>query len=266
MDEQAVKTLLAAVKGATLHELGEKAFVTLPEGHSVQEVTNLLDPPVRTKQTIELLTEEDYIAYVKAYSTELENSANFADPNKTCFSTVFDYHDFDGRRGTKDHVAVYNCPLSPEWVTWRTFNGNLRTQEEFARFIEENLADISKPEPATLLEVALKLQVKKGVQFVSEMRLQDGQHQFRYDETIRGTTSNGEIKIPDTFQLLIPVFLGSKPITVQARLRYRLQESKLVIGYELVRAQRLVAEEFDKAVARVRKAVNGPLYMAKLPL
>ncbi|MGE4078916.1 MAG: DUF2303 family protein [Reyranella sp.] len=152
-------------------------------------------------------------------------------------------------RGTCDHRAVYDCPASEEWKIWTAFNGKARAQPEFARFLEDNLPDVIAPPSADMLRIAMTLQVKKDVNFESDLRLDNGQAQLRYEETIRGTTRNGDLVIPDQFTISIPVFEGTPRVPIQARLRYRLADQKLSMWYDLVRPE-VVKREAVQAVTR----------------
>lgn len=142
-------------------------------------------------------------------------------------------------------------------VKYGQANGKLLAQAEFARFIEDNLPDIVQPAAADMLRIALTLQVKKDAAYASDLRLDNGQTQFRYEETIRGTTKAGDLLIPDSFTLNIPVFLGGPRLTVTARLRYRIQEQKLVIGYELVRPQHVRLAEVTRVTSEIAKKLEG---------
>ncbi|MBF0263264.1 MAG: DUF2303 family protein [Magnetococcales bacterium] len=47
-----------------------------------------------------------------------------------------------------------------------------------------------------ILEVATTLQVKRNVEFQSSTRLSDGQVQFSYQETQKGSTNKGMVEMP----------------------------------------------------------------------
>lgn len=276
MEQEAMDLLLKAV-GSKIEIRtydGEHQIAIIPHDYKIEDLKRFLPEPPRVKQRIEHLTEASFCQYVKDFRLEdgadLQTSV-FADERAGHYSAVFDYHSTTpigvGIRGDCDHSATYLCPESEEWKTWMGFSAKLMPQEEFARFIETWLGDIIKPPAAELLEVALTLQVKKGVQFSSQMRLSDGQHQFRYDETIRGSTTAGDIKIPDAFTINIPVFLGGEKQKIEAKLRYRLDGPKLTIGYEVLRPNQIRNDAISQVTARIRKALDKtPFYTAKSPL
>ena len=163
----------------------ERAVVVVPDGFSVKDIREMLPPPPRPIESIELLTAESFIDYVASFGDQL-GSVIFADEAAGQYRAVLDYHqvndaDSTVQRGTCDHVARYQCPQSLQWQVWLGSNGKMVAQTDFARFIEDNLPDIIRPTAATMLQVAMKLQVKKDVQFASEVRLDNGQTQLRYE-------------------------------------------------------------------------------------
>lgn len=212
----------------------EHAVAVVPDGFTVKDLSSLLPPPPRPKESIVLLSPRALAEYVRAFG-QAPLTAIFADEPRGHYQAILDYHQ-PGQpgRGTCDHRAVYDCPASEEWKIWTAAHGKQLPQVDFARFLENNLPDIVAPAAADMLRVALTLQVKKDVNFESDLRLDNGQAQLRYEETVRGTTRAGDLVIPDQFTISIPVFEGTPRVTIVARLRYRLAEQKLVMWYELV--------------------------------
>lgn len=245
----------------------ERAVVVVPDGFSVKDIRDMLPPPARPVESIELLTAQSFIDYVGHFGDE-QASVIFADESAGQYRAIIDFHvvamDEVMHRGTCDHVARYQCPQSLQWQVWMGSNGKMVAQTDFARFIEDNLPDVIRPTAATMLQVAMKLQVKKDVQFASEVRLDNGQTQLRYEETIRGSTGAGEMVIPDTFTIRIPVFVGGPLYDIEARLRYRLHEGKLAIGYELVRPVLVKLDAIQKVTAEIREGLTDfALYIGK---
>lgn len=267
MDDEAVQTLIDMVASTTaVREFGdEHGVIVAPSGYSVHDISKFLPPPNRPKEKIALFTLASFVEYVSKFG-RAGVSAVFADTTTNEFVAVLDYHDpAEGGRGTGEHIARYTCPLSPEWETWAgERDGKYVAQAEFARFIENNLPDIVAPAPADMLQLALTLQVKKDASYSSDLRLDTGQTQFRYEETIRGTTKAGDLTIPDSFTIAVPVFLGEPRVNVTARLRYRIQEAKLVIGYELVRPKHVRLAEITRVTEDIAQKLPGfALYVGR---
>lgn len=236
MAGESIRELLDTVKasiGITKFN-DEHGLVVVPDGFSVKDIRDMMPPPGRPREAVELLTSQSFCDYVTRFGTA-QNSVVFADEINGVFTAVLDYHGPLGNRGTCDHKAQYRCPHSEEWKIWNQSSGKLIAQADFARFVENNLPDIIDPSAADMLQIALTLQIKKDASYASDLRLDNGQTQFRYEETIRGTTKAGDLTIPDTFTISVPVLVGAPRMNVAARLRYRIADQKLVIGYELVR-------------------------------
>jgi uncharacterized protein YfdQ (DUF2303 family) len=268
MDTENVKAFVAAVKGPTLLELGtEQRAVVIPEGWSVEDISKMLPPPPRVKQRVEILTLESLVAYALAFKTP--TSAIFANETDATYDVALDYHrrnaaDVGPERGACDHVARYACPQSEQWTIWNANHAKAKTQLDFARFIEANLVDIVKPVSADMLQIVLNLQVHKTAEFKGDMRLDNGQSKLSYEETIRGNTKIGDLTIPDVFQLGLPVFIDGKRYAVDARLRYRLEEGKLSMWYELVRPVDVFRAAVKEVSDSLRKQLEGvPFWIGK---
>jgi len=120
-------------------------------------------------------------------------------------------------------------------------------QVDFAEFVENNLAAIVRPTPAQMLEVSTHLVAHREVKFESATRLANGQHQFRYDEQIRGQVAHSSIDVPERFVLGLSPFFKGELFELEARLRYRINEGKLVMWYDLDRP----SEFFQKAALKL---------------
>ena len=103
-----------------------------------------------------------------------------------------------------------------------------------------------------MLEIALTLEAKKKVNFVSGLRLTNGSNEFTYEEQVDGSAAKGKLKIPEKISLGIPVFLNGDPYKVEANFRYRIGDGgKLQMWYELVRPHVII----DDAVANLRDKI-----------
>ncbi len=255
MDAETIKEIVNTIRvqPPVLSRIDEEtAYAVVPEGYNITDVSHLLPPPNRPKQRVALLSIESFSEYVWKFKGE--HAAVFANEAQVSYEAVLDYHAPVGR-GTCDHVATFKCQHSPQWLAWINQNGKLVKQGEFARHIENNLLDICEPSSADMMQVALSLDVKKNVKFQSDIRLSNGQHQFRYEEEIRGTVRALDIEVPETFRLFIPVFDDEGAYEIAARLRYRLQEGELLMGYELVRHQQVLRDATKAITKKIREAL-----------
>lgn len=254
MDAAAINAIAAQLDGADIEKFDdEHAIALLPPGYQAVDISKMLPPANRIKQRVELLSVAAFVAYVSRFNDS--ESVLFANETEAQYEAVIDYHGGNGSRGDCDHVANYRCPPSEQWTTWKGYSTKAVGQSEFAQFIENNMPDIVRPPAAEMLSVALQLQVHKAATFQSEMKLANGEVQFRYEEQVKGTSKVGDLTIPESFQIQIPVFVDGPLFVIDCRLRYRLDEGKLRMWYELVRP----AEVHRAAVKEVTKSIQESL-------
>ena len=172
---------------------------------------------------------------------------------------ILDYHKHSEEPSWCAHTATFHPHRSVEFTTWMENNRKQMTQVEFARFLEDNLPDIVEPASADLLAVALTFEAKKSVEFSSGVRLNNGQIQFAYDEVVRGTAQKGTIEIPEQFVLGIAIHVNGPAYRIPVRLRWRLQEGKVVFWYEIVRPHRFIEDALKEMRERVEKETAIPI-------
>ena len=110
-----------------------------------------------------------------------------------------------------------------------------------------------------MLQVALTFEAKKSVEFSSGVRLANGQIQFQYDEVVRGTAQKGTIEIPEKFVLGVPIHVNGPAYRIEVRLRWRLQEGKVVFWYEVVRPHRYIEHALKEISQRIANETALPL-------
>jgi uncharacterized protein YfdQ (DUF2303 family) len=159
--------------------------------------------------------------------------------------------------GWSDHRATLRLRHTPEWKRWIERDGKIEGQTKFAEHIEDCLADIVEPEAAVMLELAQHFQAAVKVNFRSAKQLSDGQRQLVYEETVEAKAGQrGEIVIPGSFVVGVAPFEGSVGYKLNARLRYRLSDGQLLIGYVLDRPDKVIRAAFDDVLAEVETATG----------
>lgn len=169
-------------------------------------------------------------------------------------------NDLDGEHGGidwRDYRLTLQLALSPEWQKWTQLDGKLLTQVSFAELIEDGLSQIVSPPAADMLEVAQSFEAKRSADFESGTRLSSGDVSFRYTETTQAKAGQkGDLEVPAAFVLRLPVFEGGALVELKARLRYRISNTGLQIGYKLDRPDELqraaveaVAQDVTAALA-----------------
>ena len=163
------------------------------------------------------------------------------------------------------HKAVFNLRNSPQWLLWIQKNGSKFTQKAFAEFLEENYPDITKPVGAEMLDIANTLEIVNTALFRSAQRLNNSTNSLQYET--QHTTKAGEkgnLEVPRFFTLTIPIFYGEPAIDLQARLKYSLDDGKVIFWYELVRAQQAVDASIEAMAKEIEAATGLKPYVGKL--
>lgn len=228
----------------------------VPEGyqHERIDLERYDDKPRRKRGDVTLHDAASFALYFRQHETS--GTAVYADVRKLTVEAVINGHGHSaGDRadgpGWGDHRAKLALRHSHEWRTW-TANEGLSGQKEFAEFIEDNYADIHEPDHATMLEIASSIEASSTGQFEGRHRLQDGSVALRYTEQVDARAGQkGDLTIPETFTVGLRVFEGSEPVKMTARLRYRIREGKLAIGYKLERLDDVKERAFENVINKV---------------
>lgn len=158
--------------------------------------------------------------------------------------------------GWRDYRVSLGLRVTPEWQHWKSRDGRLMAQADFAAHIEDGVNELVDPSPAAMLELAQTFHATTSAAFKSGTRLASGQVQFRYEETIDASAGgDGTVAIPEQIKLIISPFYGAPRYEVTARFRYRLTRGEFTLGYQLDRPHRMELAAF----ADVRKQVTDDL-------
>lgn len=167
----------------------------------------------------------------------------FADVNRSEVTAVLNFG------GWRDHRITLTLTTTPEWEHWRSIDGTLVGQLQFAEHIEDGLTSVVAPPAADLLEVAQSFQAKRTVAFESGRRLANGDVNFVYTEETGATAGiKGELAVPEMFHLSLSVFKGGDFSGIAARLRHRAAQDGLRIGYKLDRPDEFKEAAFNAVV------------------
>jgi uncharacterized protein YfdQ (DUF2303 family) len=228
--------------------------VIVPLGHDFKTVDleTHLPVPRRKKGTAIFYDADSFAAYVnrhKGAETQIYKSDIGASvPTITAY--INDHA--TEQAGWRDHVAVLELQRTDNWKAWLDSDGKLLPQVEFAELIEAQVDDVREPTGAEMLELAQTFQAKTKVDFQSGTRLADGQQQLLYSENIDASGGKkGELKIPTEFKLGIAPFEGGDAFGVTARLRFRIREGILKLGFVLNKPKDVERSAFADVAASV---------------
>lgn len=193
---------------------------------------------------------------------------------------VYDYHPAgpevtDARRGA--HRAEYALELSPEWKAWELFSGKALTASDFAAFLEERITDVyaGEPSPAMqalvenlglmlasptkLVELSRKLEVSASVKVKQSQVLATGEIAITYEES-HADGAGQPIRVPNAFQIAIPVFAGSAPFQMLVRLAYRRVDGGIHWIVRLHDAARVRAAAAEEVCETIRTETGCPVF------
>ena len=248
-----------ALAAATPHEIENTFHLVVPEDYRHIDLTAAIEKagsaPCRKTGTVHLSEIGSFNTFV-ADQGEAGKVYIYADPDARTLTAVLNDHVHgDEEAGWRDHRAIFQAELSREFNTWMRNNKQPMEQEAFAIFLEDNIADVVEPSGETLLQVALTLQAKTEVNFSSQRRLDNGQVQFAYSETIDARAAAGTIEIPREFAIGARLFKNGEGYKVRARLKYRLGGGKVKFWYELDRPETVIEDAFQAYINSARE--NG---------
>jgi len=165
--------------------------------------------------------------------------------------------DTNGVAGWGDHTVTLALRHSDDWKDWTAADGKLVSQVEFAEFIEDHRPNFGKPTAAEMLELAQTFRSTNKVEFGSSHRVKSGETSLQYAEVHDAKAGKkGELSIPDEISIAMPVYDQGKPYLLTARLRYRIQNGQLLLGFKLNRPKDTLQEAFDEVVDDVQRQTN----------
>jgi uncharacterized protein YfdQ (DUF2303 family) len=247
------------VAAANVRSIGDAHFLILPPDYKHVDVTKAIEgalpDPHRKSGTVVLSDLSSFMQFVVDQGA-IDECYIYAHPDsRTLVAVLNDFGQGNGGLpGWRDFRVSYTAELSREFASWFKNDRKPMDQEEFAVFLEDNVADISDPSGETMLQVALTLQAKTEVAFSSHRRLDNGQVQLTYSETIDARAGAGDIMIPREFSLGLRLFKNGDGYKVRARLKYRLGGGKVKFWYELDRVENAIEDAFKAYVDQARQS------------
>lgn len=242
-----------------------REFLVMPQDHKSQEVTlpHALPhyEPQFISQGVTVQTADSLVEYANRYKGE--NTLLFADIDRNLIIGQVDYHAPD-KAGHVSHRATLQLAFSTEWAAWTAISGRMMEQLEFARFIEENAADVRAPEGAELLECIRDLQAHRKVNFTKAVRTSSDNENFEYSEETEAKSKKGGVEVPTKFKLGVPVYFGEGDQELFAFLRWKLGDGSLHLGIQLHRAEHVRQAVFQEIVRTIAERTGCPAVFGKL--
>lgn len=247
-----------------------REFLVLPKEYSHHDVTPAnklkIHLPDHVRQSVNVQTADSLVDYINRYKSK--NTMLFADISTDTILAAIDYHTAaDGQQPEALHVAhraTLTLSKSIEWTEWNKISGHLWDQLQFARFIEENAADVRAPDGAELLECIRDLQAHRKVNFTKAVRTSSENENFEYSEETTAKTKQGGIEIPTKFKLGIPVYFGESDVDLFAFLRWKLGDGSLTLGIQLHRPEHVRQAVFQAIVRGIAERTECTAVFGKI--
>jgi uncharacterized protein YfdQ (DUF2303 family) len=286
-DLSALLTFAKSTLAVSQFPLEDNTIAAVPNAMGGRELVSLerfrdelRDAPKRAKGTAEALTLESFIDLTNRHKDE--SSAIFGDfaGSAPSLLAVIDYHQV-AHKGPRfgAHRVRYAFPLSPEWKAWSASDGKVMGQGEWGMFVEDRIADLAAPfdaerseferlfqtkiaTPAELVQLSrgMALTIESAVKDVRV--LQSGEMEVSYEEVHKD--GRGEkLVVPGLFIVSIPLFIGSEPSRLIARLRYRKTDGRrLVWLFQFYRADIALRAALEAALERAGEETGLPFFQA----
>jgi uncharacterized protein YfdQ (DUF2303 family) len=260
-----IAALAAKASGAHIVKSSDKReFLIVPSGFSDKEVSDAyglkLAKPKYINQTVTIETADSLVDYVNRFKGN--DTVLFAEISSNRIVALLDYH-APIEAAHVAHRAKLELPFSEEWSLWTRMSGKLMPQLDFARFIEENAADIRTPSAGELLDACRDLQIRRKVNFIKAVRTASDNENFEYSEDTSATTKKGDLELPTKFVLGLPVYFGEPETEVHAFLRWRLDDGQLTLGIQLHRVEHVRQAIFKQIVLDVSGRTTCPAVFGK---
>jgi uncharacterized protein YfdQ (DUF2303 family) len=235
----------------------------VPNGYQLltHDVAKYRNRPARKVGATTVRTADSFVDFVARHGEP--GTTLYADDASSTIRAVLNPATHE-EPGWGDHTVTLALDHTNEWRRWSDADGKWISQETFAEFVEDSLADFRTPAAAIMLEIARSFEATTKVDFESGTRSDNGQRRLSYKETVGAKAGQkGDIEIPETLTIGLRVFKGGPGFNVTARFRYRINGGNLLLSVKIDRLADLVDEAFagtvDAVTERIRESVDDVL-------
>lgn len=178
-------------------------FMVVKGPHNSQTVVSLekfLDKPLQQVTNVALASIDSFTRYVNEYKRP--QTKIFHNTNK--FEVVFDYYK-PGDTSKHSEEAHMPLDLSDKFSRWTQHAGHAFGQEDFAKFLDDNLSDIQTPDASKMLKSIQNIEGTTKASFVSKVDIDSGSTELTYEEQTEAK-AKGKISLPSEFKIVIPIY------------------------------------------------------------
>ncbi|WP_162941558.1 DUF2303 family protein [Desertimonas flava] len=247
---------------------GDLATVSGPKEWSTHlvDLESQLAAPRRARGTVQVHSADSFVAVCGRLVDEEGPDAVglYADETANKLVAVLN-DDIASAPGWRDHRVELVLRHTPEWEHWHR-NQGLKSQQDFAETIEAGLTEIHEPAAATMLTIAETFEAKVDVNFAQGADMGRGRRQLTFNEKVTAKAGEGgALEIPEKMVLGLRPFIGGDAYKVEAKIKFRLREGKLAIGYVLDRPHETLRDAFLNDTQKVAAALQVALLQGVAP-
>jgi uncharacterized protein YfdQ (DUF2303 family) len=251
----ALTASLADAEGLLVVENQNRGYAVRTDG-KILDWARFLDRPVRRTGNVALTDPDSFVEYLQRYADN-DTLLYASVENHRIVAVLNDHPETTGEgslAGYRDNTAVLRLQPSEDWQEITAHSGRTLAQRAFAELIEELAHCVTNPPAAVMMEIASTLSVKQNLDFDSRLRLDSGDIQFRFEQTSDARAGRTvPVEIPQVIEFTVPIWTGTEPVRIQARLRFRASQDGAAMGYKLMQR----ADVTEKAFRDIVVAVNG---------
>lgn len=257
-EERAVRPPVTNPDGSVTHFIAEGI-----KAHTVPGLNPAL--PEFVSQTETMIEPKSFIDYLIQFKSP--TAVCRASLGQNSIVAVLDYH---GRSrsgeavaavpGRGKHMATLMCPFDADYAKWRARFGKLLDQKSVIEFVEEMIHTIGAPPAADLIEALGDIEIERVVKFKSARNDKNGNISFGYEEKDGETTRSGQYSLPDHIVIVVPIFQGGNLIQLTAKLRFRMKDGDLVLGFAVPGIENIEREAFRSIGEAVRAETDTPVF------
>jgi hypothetical protein len=198
-------------------------FAFLPDGRGrwkVESLGSYAQP--RRKEHVRVYDVESFLSYFNRFQTDTTQVFYAEKPNT--ITATFDYfRPASAEYSEKEHNLTLDVRYSDDYSFWQGQTNKWISQLDFAEILDERHDDLV--DGLTLKEVALTLEQEATSTFRNARRLKDDKKDIRWSVDVQTKAGvNGELEVPETIIVRVPMFLGSPAMSFPARLRISVKE------------------------------------------
>jgi uncharacterized protein YfdQ (DUF2303 family) len=250
-----------------------ESLVVLKDGYKivdlVKEAEHRQPHPIHTEGSSVHYSLASLMAYAKAHreDDEAASSSMYVSPGTGVLMFVADDHtrheEARNLPNWRKHRATYRMRYTEEAEAWIEASGKRMTQTEFAEFLEDRLVDVDSSSQAALATVARHFHATTNAQLKSAKRLDNGEVQFAYNETVN--VQEG-ITVPTEFRVNLRLFEQVDVLYgLRARFKYRANQG-LTLWFEFANLERSINDAFEDVVSKAKElwGQDEGFYLASL--